>query len=53
MQLVEPPVIRRSAPRFAPLDAAACKAKHRYNAALYLVRQAFIFAHRSLGYEDV
>src|SRR5258706_14987452 len=52
-QLVEQHVIRRAAPRFAPLDAAAFTAKNRYNAALYLVRQAFIFENRSLGDEDV
>jgi hypothetical protein len=53
MQLVEQHVIRRSDPRFAPIDAAAFKAKNLYNAALYLVRQAFIFENRYLGYEDV
>ncbi len=46
MQLVEQHVIRRSDPRFAPIDAAAFKAKNRYNAARYLVRQACIFENR-------
>jgi hypothetical protein len=40
-------------PPFAPIDAAAFKAKNLYNAALYLVRQAFIFENRYLGYEDM
>jgi putative transposase len=50
MQLVEQHVISRSDPRFAPIDAAAFKAKNLYNAANYLVRQAFIFERRYLGY---
>jgi putative transposase len=50
MQLVEQHVISRSDPRFAPIDAAAFKAKNLYNAANFLVRQAFIFEHRSVGY---
>jgi putative transposase len=53
MHLVEQHVIKRSDPRFAPIDAAAFKAKNLYNAALYLVRQSFIFEGRYLGYEDV
>ncbi len=53
MQLVEQHIIKRSDPRFAPIDAAAFKAKNLYNAALYLVRQTYIFEHRYLGYEDV
>ena len=35
------------------IDAAAFKAKNLYNAALYLVRQAFIFEHRYLGYAEL
>ena len=53
MQLVEQHIIKRSDSRFAPIDAAAFKAKNLYNAALYLVRQSFIFEHRYLGYEAV
>jgi putative transposase len=53
MQLVEQHVIKRSNPRFAPIDAAAFKAKNLYNATLYLVRQAYIFENRYLGYEAV
>lgn len=50
MQLVEQHVIARADPRFAAIDAAAFNAKNLYNAANYLVRQAFIFEHRYLGY---
>src|SRR5215472_11062218 len=53
MQLVEQHVIARSDPRFSPIDAAAFKAKNLYNAANYLVRQAFIFEHRYLGYAEI
>jgi putative transposase len=53
MQLVEQHVISRSDPRFAAIDAAAFKAKNLYNAANYLVRQAFIFEHRYLGYAEI
>jgi len=50
MQLVEQHIISRSDPRFAPIDAAAFKAKNLYNAANYLVRHAFIFEQRYIGY---
>ncbi len=53
MQLVEQHIIKRADPRFAPIDTAAFAAKNLYNAANYLVRQAFIFEHRYLGYTDV
>ena len=53
MQLVEQHIIKRSDPRFAPIDKAAFHAKNLYNAANYLVRQAFIFEHRYLGYAAV
>src|SRR5260370_42280442 len=36
-------------PRFAAIDAAAFAAKNLCTATNYLVRQAFIFAHRYLG----
>src|SRR5258708_4392518 len=49
MQLVEQHVMARSAPRFAAIDAAAFAAKNLCTATNYLVRQAFIFAHRYLG----
>jgi len=53
MQLVEQHVIARSDPRLAPIDAAAFKAKNLYNAANYLVRQAFIFESRYLSNKEV
>jgi putative transposase len=42
MQLVEQHVIRKADPRHAAIDRAAFASKHLYNAANYLVRQAFI-----------
>src|SRR5258708_32574822 len=39
----------RPDPRFAAIDAAAFAAKTLCTATNYLVRQAFIFAHRYLG----
>src|SRR5215469_4148883 len=53
MQLVEQHVISKADPRFAAIDAAAFQAKNLYNAANYLVRQAFIFEYRYLGYAAV
>jgi putative transposase len=53
MQLVEQHVIRRSDPRFAVIDEAAFKAKNLYNAALYLVRQSFIFEGKYLNYKKM
>src|SRR5579859_6773587 len=53
MQLVEQHVISKADPRFVPIDAAAFKAKNLYNAANYLVRQAFIFEHRYVGYAEL
>ena len=43
MQLVEQHVIDKADKRFAVIDAAAFAAKNLYNAALYEVRQTFIF----------
>jgi len=53
MQLVEQHIIKRSDARFAPIDAAAFASKNLYNAALYLVRQTFIFENRYLPFETV
>src|SRR5215472_9561423 len=53
MQLVEQHVIARADPRFAVIDAAAFAAKNLYNAALYEVRQAFIFEGRYLSNKEV
>lgn len=50
VQLVEQHLIRAEDPRFAPIDRAAFAAKNLYNRANYLVRQAFIFEQRYIGY---
>ena len=49
MHLVEQHVIKPGDPRFVVIDQAAFAAKNLYNAALYLVRQSFIFENRYLG----
>jgi putative transposase len=53
MQLVEQHVINRTDPRFAIIDAAAFKSKNLYNAALYEMRQAFIFQGKYLTYNQL
>ncbi|MGO8948868.1 MAG: RNA-guided endonuclease InsQ/TnpB family protein [Ktedonobacterales bacterium] len=53
MQLVEQHVIDKADPRFAIIDAAAFAAKNLYNAALYEVRQAYIFDGRYLGNSEI
>jgi putative transposase len=53
MQLTEQHVIGRSDPRFAVIDDAAFKAKNLYNAALYIVRQSFIFEGKYLNYNKM
>lgn len=53
MQLVEQHVIDRRDSRFAPIDGAAFASKNLYNAALYEVRQTFIFEGRYLDYSAV
>jgi putative transposase len=53
MQLVERHVIGRDNPRYAVIDEAAFKAKNLYNAALYIVRQSFIFEGKYLNYKKM
>jgi putative transposase len=53
MQLVEQHVIRKGDARYEIIDQSAFASKNLYNAANYLVRQAFIFEHRYLGYASV
>ena len=53
MHLVEQHIISPNDPRFTAIDVAAFKAKNLYNAALYLVRQAYIFESRYLGHKAV
>jgi len=53
MQLVEQHVINRNDPRYGAIDAAAFASKNLYNAALYEVRQAFIFQGTYLNYNQM
>ena len=53
MQLAEQHVIERNDPRFALIDEAAFQSKNLYNAALYMVRQAFILEGRYLNYNKM
>src|SRR6266702_621890 len=53
MQLVEQHVIDRRDPRYAIIDEAAFKSKNLYNAALYEMRQTYIFEGRYLNYTEM
>ena len=53
MQLVEQHVIDRNDPRYAVIDQAAFASKNLYNAALYVIRQAYIFEGHYLSYTTV
>ncbi len=53
MHLTEQHVIDRSDPRYAAIDAAAFASKNLYNAALYEMRQAFIFRGKRLSYKQM
>jgi len=53
MQLVEQHVIQRTDPRYTVIDEAAFKSKNLYNAALYEVRQSFIFQKKYLNYKKM
>src|SRR6266852_6381381 len=53
MQLVEQHVINHNDPRFAVMDAAAFKSKNLYNAALYEIRQSFIYEGKYLNYHEM
>src|SRR5215831_11233011 len=53
MQLVERRRIDRHDARLAAIDAAAFASKHRYNAALYATRQAFIHQQRIISYQEL
>jgi IS605 OrfB family transposase len=53
MQLTERHVIDRDEPRFAVIDEVAFTSKNLYNAALYLIRQSYIFERKYLGYNEV
>jgi putative transposase len=53
MQLTEQHVIDRNDPHFAVIDDAAFKSKNLYNAALYEMRQAFIFQGKRFSYNQM
>ncbi|HET8843412.1 MAG TPA: transposase [Ktedonobacteraceae bacterium] len=53
MQLVESHRIKPTDPRFPVIDAACFASKNLYNAALYEVRQAFIFQRVYLTYNEM
>ena len=53
MQLVEQHMINRNDPRYAVIDAAAFASKNLYNAALYEMRQAFIFQGKRFSYQQM
>ena len=53
MQLVEKHVIRKTDPRFALIDRAAFASKNLYNAALYEIRQHYIFVGKYFNYNQM
>ena len=53
MQLVEKHMIRKTDARFADVDRAAFASKNLYNAALYEIRQQFIFCGKYLNYNQM
>jgi IS605 OrfB family transposase len=53
MQLTERHIIDRNDPRYPVIDDAAFKSKNLYNAALYLIRQAYIFEGKYLTYNKI
>jgi putative transposase len=53
MQFVEQHIISKADPRFASIDRVAFASKNLYNAALYEMRQAYIFEGKRIFYEDL
>lgn len=53
MQLVERHIIKPTDPRYCKIDAACFASKNLYNAALYEVRQVFIFQGIYLNYNEM
>jgi putative transposase len=53
MQLAEQHIIDRKDPRYRAIDEAAFKSKNLYNAALYVIRQAFIHEGTHLTYNEM
>src|SRR5690242_1262689 len=52
-QLVERHLIKKNDPRFVFIDRAAFASKNLYNAALYEIRQHYIFAGKRLNYNQL
>jgi putative transposase len=53
MQLVEQHIINKQDPRWSKIDAASFLSKNLYNAANYLLRQAYILEGRFIPYEKL
>lgn len=53
IQLVEQHFIKSTDPRFAEIDAAAFASKNLWNAANYILRQAFIHDHRIVDWKEL
>lgn len=53
MQLVEQHVINHRDPRWSVVDAACFLSKNLYNAANYILRQAYIFKHHYITYPEM
>ncbi len=53
IQLVEQHFIKATDPRFAEIDAAAFASKNLWNAANYILRQAFIHQNRIVNFKDL
>jgi putative transposase len=53
MQVVEQHLIRKSDPRYGPIDAAAFASKNLYNQVTYQMRQAFIHEGKYLSYTEI
>ncbi|MCI0580547.1 MAG: transposase [Chloroflexi bacterium] len=53
IQLVEQHIIQASDPRYAEIDQAAFAAKNLWNAANYIVRQAFIHENRLVNWKEL
>lgn len=53
MHLVEQHVVDRHDSRYAVMDSAAFASKNLYNAALYIIRQTYIFEGRYLSYTEM
>jgi putative transposase len=53
MQLVEQHIIDKADARWSAIDRACWLSKNLYNAANYILRQAYIFKHHSIAYPEL